>query len=597
MKSRNNVYPIILLILVVAMVACKKKTKDSIFPDAPGSGGGLTTIMPLPFTDNFNYTTTVAEYAIPSKWYEAIVTGAKTDRGWAYRNAGGQTDGGMVASAFSGDAGTDHTYLVTGPFNFSAYPTKYIKFDVLGKYTGPGTLKVLYSTNYSGTGDPLIGGASWTEITNITSQIPTATDVWTEVISNLSSINGSKVYIAFRYKDGTDVSSKQFTIDGFKLHNSVITSGGGGGGLTPQTLPFTDDFNLGTTQAEYSIPNDWYEGVVTGFKTDRGWAYRNAQGESSTGGMVASAFSGAAGTDNTYLVTGSFDFSAYATKYIKFDVMSKFGTDPGELKVLYSSNYTGSGDPQASGVVWTEITAITALLPSSDNVWTEVISDLSTINNSTVYIAFRYKDGTDAASKQFIIDNFVLSNAVINPGGGGGPTPKTLPFADNFNATQTEYGIPSNWIEGIVTGYKTDRGWGYRSTLGQSSTGAMSGSAFGGAAGTDNAYLIVGPFNLTATGTRNLTFDTEIGFITDPGNLILRYSTNYSGSGNPEAAGVVWTTIDISSQLPTVQNTWATIITNVGAIAGTSVYFGLQFKDGTNTASKRYNIDNFSIPN
>jgi hypothetical protein len=614
MKLRKKMSQVffVMAVLSMAITACKKKEKEQLFPDPPnsGNGGGLSgSIVGLPFSDNFNHGTSVAEFAIPSKWAEAIVDGSKTDRGWAYRNTMGKDkDGAMVASAKGGSNGMDNAFLITGPFNFSAYPTINVKFDFKGDFwTDPGTLKVVYSTNYG-------GGATteetiWNDLTQVNTLLPDNDNSWKEIIADLSSIRDNKVYIAFHYKGGTASASKRFIIDNFLLSNTTITPGGntgtgGNGSLSPTSLPipYSDDLNRGTTVSEYAIPDKWLEEVVPGFKTDRGWAYRPTHGKSNSGALVASSFAGTVGYDKTYLITGPFDFSAHSLINMKFDLKSSHSANPGTLKVMYSTNYSGAGNAEASGVTWTELSDITGKIPSTDDQWAEIVSDLSAINGNKVYIAFFFEGGSEKASRQFVLDNFMVSNTDLGsgstPGGGTNPGGMTLPFVDAFDhgTTVADYAIPTNWKEAFVAGSATNRGWAYRNNLGKNSTGAMVASAFVNASATpatDNVYLVTGPFNLAATTTRNLEFDYKFEFASDPGTFAVKYSTNYSGSGDPEAA--VWNTIDISSQLPTAESTWKTITADIASVAGSNVYFAFHFKDGTSTKSKRFTIDNVSI--
>lgn len=412
MRSKKNIHQFIIVILLMsmAMVSCKKKKKD-VFPDPVdnGSNTGLTTIKSLPFADDFNYTG-VAQYAMPTNgnWLEANVDGFKSDRGWGYAPTYGKNSTGCLgASAYGGASGTDNAYLVTGPFNFSSYPAISMSFDIQ-RFDGyppvagkTGNVKVKYSTNYSGSGNP--EAATWNEITDITPKIPTFANsgVWTKVVSNLSTIQDAKVYIAFHWKDGNSSNSTTFDLDNVVITNSILAQP-----CTPattagsMTLPFSEDFEFGTDIDNYAIPCDYYEAVVTGAKTDRGWGYTDSYGKSYTGGMSASAYGGAAGTDNAYFVLGTFNFTA--TKAITFDAALPF-TGAGTLVLRYSTNYTGSGDPQAAGVTWTDIT-MTGL--PTNSTWTTVSASIGAVGNA--YVAFQYTGGTNAGSCTYNIDNIAI---------------------------------------------------------------------------------------------------------------------------------------------------------------------------------------------
>jgi len=225
MKSKAIIQvfnPLWVIVLSIILIVSCDKDKDP-FPELPTGniGGELTGIISLPFSDGFDYGNTVNTYDIPpDNWIEQVVSGFKEDRGWAYRSDRGvSSSGAMTASAYGGELGTDNTYLIAGPFDFDAYTNITLSLDVQSNYSGPGTFRVKYSTTYSGTDDPEASGISWTEITAITSQLPDTDQVWTSIKADLTSISGSKIFLAFHYKDGTDVSAKQWVLDNIVLTN------------------------------------------------------------------------------------------------------------------------------------------------------------------------------------------------------------------------------------------------------------------------------------------------------------------------------------------------------------------------------------------
>jgi hypothetical protein len=439
MRYRNNVhrFAALILLLSISLMACKKKKTDSVFPTDPGDGGGgggLTTTVNLPFADDFNAAGT-AEYGIPTKWYEAIVSTSKSDRGWGWRSSFGTSSSGcMAASTYGGSNGSDNVYLVTGPFNFSAYSTINIGFDVKKPFSGPGVLTVVYSTNYSGSGDPETSGVTWTEIASVNSQIPTTagtSEPFTNVVADLSSIRDSKVYLAFHWKDGTAASSASFNVDNFILSNSTLTQCGtdpstnttnGYASIVAKTLPFNDSFEYGCDVTEFYIPStNWAEAVVSGYRTNRGWAYRPTYGKNNNGGMMASAFVSSTATlagdntdkDNTYLIVGPFNITSTATRNLALD-FKKSNANPGNLKIVYSTNYSGSGNPEGGAVTWTQISDLTSLgNTSSFTTHTVNIGSGSggpNVTGSAVYFALQFKDGVINSSQSYEINNFSIGN-------------------------------------------------------------------------------------------------------------------------------------------------------------------------------------------
>lgn len=101
----------------------------------------------------------------------------------------------MLANGFGATpAGSvSNDWLISPALNLDNYTDEILTFQTKTQYTGP-ALKCKYSVDYAGSGDP--GVASWTELSF------TAATTTTFVSSgevDLSSVNGSSVYIAFHY--------------------------------------------------------------------------------------------------------------------------------------------------------------------------------------------------------------------------------------------------------------------------------------------------------------------------------------------------------------------------------------------------------------
>lgn len=407
-------FAVIMMGLVLS--ACKKDDPFTDTDDDGGGGGGGSLVDPiaLPFSDNFEYGGTVEEYAIGPKWIEAVVSGSKTDRGWAFRPTRGfNSTGGMLASAFGGAEGNDNTYLITGPFDLSKVGDVYLGMQAfVDRTANPGSLKVKYSENYSGTGDP--NAASWTELTALNDQWPTAEDQWKAISTNLNALNGAKTFIAFHFQGGTSASSIEFRFDSFVISTNQDDMPTTEVVLTPKSLPFADNFNYGTTLAEFEMPNNWIEVFLPGSNTGRGWAYRPNYGNqplaSGNDAMVASAFlsqTTGTGVDSVYMIVGPFNFddANNAIVNLKFKVMKDFIDDPGNMKVQYSSNYPGSGNPLSA--TWTDITYTQ---PTTSGTWVSNTINLSSVTGSQVFIGFYFYDGLGNESVRYRIDDFELNN-------------------------------------------------------------------------------------------------------------------------------------------------------------------------------------------
>lgn len=138
------------------------------------------------------------------------------------------------------------------------------------------------------------------------------------------------------------------------------------------------------------------------------WTYSSTFGN--PGGMAK--MSGYAGTNNAnedWLISPKQDLSSITTgANLTFDNAYKFTGDG--IETYISNNYSGSGDPYATGVTWTQLTGFT--LSSGNYVYANSgiinISGFTGAGNSGVYVAFKYKS-TTAAGSTWEIDNVKIT--------------------------------------------------------------------------------------------------------------------------------------------------------------------------------------------
>jgi hypothetical protein len=113
---------------------------------------------------------------------------------WQYGTYGGKYYA-TISGYETSDANED--WLISPPVNLDLYSEETLIFQTATKYSDPtGTLKLYYSSNYSGTGTPT--AAAWTEITGFNLSSGNFTWVSSGNI-DLSSISGNKVYFAYKY--------------------------------------------------------------------------------------------------------------------------------------------------------------------------------------------------------------------------------------------------------------------------------------------------------------------------------------------------------------------------------------------------------------
>ncbi len=143
------------------------------------------------------------------------------------------TNSDMSVNAYGGDVASDD-WFISPAINFNNYTNETLTFDTYTKYSDTGItdpeVRLKYSTDYTGSGDP--GLAAWTELTY---NFPTENSTtWTGSGNiNLSAINGTSVYIAFRYiSTGTTATNAAL----WELDNIILTGNqsSGGGNTLPE---------------------------------------------------------------------------------------------------------------------------------------------------------------------------------------------------------------------------------------------------------------------------------------------------------------------------------------------------------------------------
>ena len=121
------------------------------------------------------------------------------------------------------------------------------------------------------------------------------------------------------------------------------------------------------------------------------------------------------GADNIYLVSPVFDLSGKADGVISFDFAGGYASVLSTFELVYSTDYSGSGDPEDSAATWTGITydfstnlqvdAPTGLTASGDVSLPAALDGVSTF-----YLAFRYtSDGSLTGSEYWYLDNILVT--------------------------------------------------------------------------------------------------------------------------------------------------------------------------------------------
>ncbi len=138
--------------------------------------------------------------------------------------------------------------------------------------------------------------------------------------------------------------------------------------------PYTESF--GTNLAEFTAYSSDSDKAATWYRASSGTAEVNGFGDTANA--------------NDWLISKPFDLSQTSVEYLSFTTWTRY-SDTGianpEVKVKYSTDYPGSGDPAL--YTWTEL----SYTPSPDNSQLTTASgliDLSAIQGSHVHFAFHY---------------------------------------------------------------------------------------------------------------------------------------------------------------------------------------------------------------
>lgn len=526
--------------------------------------------LALPFSDDFESCST--EYATPAQWNEVFEDGSKTDRGWGCR-AGDGVDGGTCvrASAYGGEDGTDYAWLITkGSLDLSTVAEAYMTFDIKSNYSGDGELFVKWSEDYSGSGDPT--SATWEEVPGVASQLPEqGSGTYKKVAAELTSLAGKKVFIGFQYTGATSGNAASYEMDNF-----LVTEDGSG--FENFLLPFSDNLD---NCSNFSIPVNFNQVRSDGSKQDRGWEC-SSNGVSGSQAVTASGLGGVDGTVDAWLISAkSFDLSSITTGTLSFDIKSR-EAGLGELKVLWSENYSGSGSTDAA--TWATLTDFTA---PTTNVFETAELDISGAAGKTVYIAFQFAGATNTSSVSYDVDNINVS-AASGGGGSGGDI-----YGQDFNGCSS--GFPSDWT---VYSVASSAEFGCSAdTRGASGTagdyGAEMNNYLSDVAGDD--WLISPALDLGTSGA-DLSFNSLLRY--DGSVVKVMVSSDYTGSGDPNSA--TWTELTAATNaLDGDTSSWDYVASgniDLSSFSGT-IYIAFHYTStGTQSGeASTFRVDDFAV--
>jgi len=151
---------------------------------------------------------------------ERIVAGAMTASTWLCTSFGypDETTRATEANAFGKGSGTSNAYLVFPAIDGNTFNELTISMLVYSRFTGSGDIKVRYSSNYSGDGDPEAAGVTWTDLETLNNQLPAdGSRVWTTVTGTITDVSGANFYVAIQYIGATSSSASNWRIDNLEI--------------------------------------------------------------------------------------------------------------------------------------------------------------------------------------------------------------------------------------------------------------------------------------------------------------------------------------------------------------------------------------------
>ncbi len=169
--------------------------------------------------------------------------------------------------------------------------------------------------------------------------------------------------------------------------------------------PYVQDFN----DPAFLTKSGWSQYSVSGAQV---WASTNF-GQTCLTGCNASTpdkaaqingfVNGANNVNEDWLISPALDLASF-TNYpvLQFASISAFAGN--QLKLMYSTNYTGSGNPQVA--TWTEVPNV--FPASNSSIWT-ISPNIELPKQANVYVAFVYTS-TATASSRWTIDNFKVED-------------------------------------------------------------------------------------------------------------------------------------------------------------------------------------------
>lgn len=284
-------------------------------------------------------------------------------------------------------------------------------------------------------------GKAADELENTISMTHQGGGVYTTASSIPAHYNGTTIYYTV-YAEDNDGGSSLYSIQNYMV--------------SPVISLETFDSSLGnyTTYSVAGGSHVWGHATASG----NGFAQMNGHGSDTL--------------EVDWLIMPSLNLSAQDL-VLSFDTWKRYGvTDENNyLKLYYSTNYSGQGDP--TEYTWTELPFTQ---PEANEVWVSSgLIDLSAIEGENVYIGFEYRYDVDKYV-QWRVDNIKLEKKtytvtfnVVNwtsPLSSPPVEGATVIFYEQYKQTDAEGKVTYNWVEPEVDLPFFGTAIGYHNTVG-----------------------------------------------------------------------------------------------------------------------------------
>ena len=477
-------------------------------------------------------------------------------------------------------------WMITPAINFDNYSNEKLQFiSAMKDFSDQNTfLYLLYSSNYSGSGNP--NNANWIDISNQAIWSPGDYEWTNSGEISLNGISGNSVYVAFKYisQSGSgktwQIEDVSITLDGSSNNPPQITNVDhtptipAPGQIVNVSATITDDGSITSAQLKWGLSASNLNNTVN--MSASGSSYSAIIPGQSEGVTV---YFQIVATDNESATSQSSVYQ-YSVAGNQAPVISNINYEPTEPvsgeAVDVSATITDDGSIESALILWgLSASNLSNILEMnvSGNIYSEQIPGQN--EGITVYFKIQAFDDLGEMTESNIYNYSVQTSVGY----------QSLPFMETFEAG--DLGI---FHEYNVSG--PNQSW-HNDDFDDNLYAKMSN--YNGSVNLENEdWLLTTAINFNAYENEVLNFRSAMQDYDDFSTfLYLKYSTNYDGTSDPNSA----TWIDISNQANWSEGDYQWIESgdiDLSGIDGSTVYLAFQYvsEDGS---GKTWHVDNISV--